>query len=310
VRILFWGTPDFAVPSLRALQEEGHVVVAVVTQPDRPAGRGRPSRPSAAKREAEQEGVPVLQPERPRGEEFLAKIRALEPELSVVAAYGHILRREVLDLPARGSLNVHASLLPELRGAAPVNWAIIRGHSHSGVTIMRMVEELDAGPILYRVATPLADDISAGELYEMLAEMGAIALVEALAQLEAGAIEETPQEHERATFAPKLDREVARLDWSLPATDLDRWVRGCDPWPAAWTTLDGGAVQMFRTGVEEIGTADRPGTVVAADPKSGLRVATGRGVLRVGDVKPASRSRMPATAWIAGRGVSEGDRFA
>lgn len=310
MRILFWGTPDFAVPSLRALQEEGHVVVAAVTQPDRPAGRGRAPRPSAVKREAEQEGIPVLQPERPRGEAFLEEIRALRPELSVVAAYGHILRREVLDLPARGSLNVHASLLPELRGAAPVNWAIIRGHTHTGVTIMRMVEELDAGPVLHRVATPLPGDISAGELYEMLSEMGAIALVEALAQLEAGAIDETPQDHGKATFAPKLDREMARLDWTLPATDLDRWVRGCDPWPGAWTTLGGGPVQMFRPGVEEIGAPGPPGTVIAADPKAGLRVATGRGVLRVGEVKPASRGRMPAAAWIAGRGVAEGDRFA
>lgn len=310
MRILFWGTPEFAVPSLRALQEEGHVVVAVVTQPDRPAGRGRAPRPGAVKREAEEEGIPVLQPERPRGDAFLSEIRALEPELSVVAAYGHILRREVLDVPTRGSLNVHASLLPELRGAAPVNWAIIRGHTHSGVTIMRMVEELDAGPILYRVGTPLPDDISAGELYEMLAEMGAVALVEALAQLEADAIEETPQEHEKATFAPKLDRAMARLDWALPAADLDRWTRGCDPWPAAWTTLNGGTVQMFRTGVEELGASGPPGTVVGADPKGGLRVATGRGVLRVGEVKPESRGRMPATAWIAGRGVAEGDRFA
>jgi methionyl-tRNA formyltransferase len=309
VRILFWGTPEFAVPSLRALQEEGHAVAAVVTQPDRPAGRGRVPRPSAVKQEAERQSIPVLQPERPRGDAFLAELRALEPELSVVAAYGHILPREVLDLPARGSLNVHPSLLPELRGAAPVNWAIIRGLTHTGVTIMRLVEELDAGPILYRVATPLPTDISAGELHEMLAEMGAIALVEALAQLEAGAIEEVPQSHERATFAPKLDREAARLDWSLPAAELDRWVRGCDPWPGAWTTLDGDPVQLFRTAAEAAGPDAPAGTVITADPKLGLRVAAGEGVLRVGEVRPASRARMTAAAWVAGRGVSEGDRL-
>ncbi|MEJ2482665.1 MAG: formyltransferase family protein [Gemmatimonadota bacterium] len=168
MRILFWGTPEFAVPSLRALQEEGHAVLAVVTQPDRPAGRGRQLRESPVKREAEREGIPVLQPEKPRGGEFLQEIGALEPDLSVVAAYGHILTDEVLAVARLGSINVHASLLPALRGAAPVNWAIIRGHSHSGVTIMRMVRDLDAGPILYRVATPLSDDISAGELYLML----------------------------------------------------------------------------------------------------------------------------------------------
>ena len=152
---------------------------------------------------------------------------------------------EVLTVPRRGSINVHASLLPELRGAAPINWAIIRGHSHSGVTIMRMVRELDAGPILYRVATPLPEDITAGELYAMLSEMGATALVEALAQMEADAIEEAEQVHDRATYAPKLGRADARIDWALDAVSLDRWIRGCDPWPAAWSELDGLQVQLF-----------------------------------------------------------------
>ncbi len=152
--LLFWGTPDFAVPSLRALQEEGHAVVAVVTQPDRPAGRGRSLRQGPIKVIAHEEGIPVLQPEKPTGPEFLARLRGYEPDVSVVAAYGHILVDEVLELPPRGSINVHASLLPELRGAAPVNWAIIRGHAQSGVTIMRMVRELDAGPVLYRVGSP------------------------------------------------------------------------------------------------------------------------------------------------------------
>ncbi|MEJ2546835.1 MAG: methionyl-tRNA formyltransferase [Gemmatimonadota bacterium] len=296
MRILFWGTPEFAVPSLRALQEEGHAVVAVVTQPDRPAGRGRHLRESPVKREAEKEGIPVLQPDKPRGEAFLHEIAAMEPDLSVVAAYGHILTDEVLALPRLGSVNVHASLLPALRGAAPVNWAIILGHSHSGVTIMRMVRELDAGPILYRVATPLPDDISAGELYLMLSEMGATALIEALAQMEAGVLEESEQEHDRATFAPKLARDDARVDWALEAGELDRWIRGCDPWPAAWSEPGGGPPAA-------------PGTVLRADARAGLEVATGNGRLRIGEVKPAGKGRMPASAWIAGRGVSEGDRF-
>ncbi len=309
MRILFWGTPEFAVPSLRALQEEGHAVLAVVTQPDRPAGRGRPLRASPVKQEADREGIPVLQPELPRGDAFLAQIRELDPELSVVAAYGHILVDEVLAIPARGSINVHASLLPELRGAAPVNWAIIRGHSHSGVTIMRMVRELDAGPILYRVATPLPEDIRAGELYMMLAEMGAAALIEALAQMEADALQEVQQEHQRATFAPKLARDDARIDWSLGVVDLDRWIRGCDPWPAAWTERNGRSVQMFDPRKDEAAPGAPPGTVLHADPKAGLRIAAGDGSLWIGEVKPAGGSRMDATAWIAGRGVSEGDRF-
>lgn len=309
MRILFWGTPDFAVPSLRALQEEGHAVLAVVTQPDRPAGRGQSLRPSPVKQEAEREGIPVLQPELPRGEAFISEIRELEPELSVVAAYGHILVDEVLAVPRHGSINVHASLLPELRGAAPVNWAVIRGHSHSGVTIMRMVRELDAGPILYRVATPLPDDITAGELYAMLSEMGAVALIEALAQMEGGAIEEAEQAHDRATFAPKLGRADARIDWALDAVSLDRWIRGCDPWPAAWSELDGLPVQMFASRTDDSASEQPPGTVLEAHPRRGIRVATGDGTLWVGEVKPAGRARMTTGAWVAGRGAQEGDRF-
>ena len=309
MRILFWGTPDFAVPSLRALQEEGHAVLAVVTQPDRPAGRGQSLRPSPVKQEAEREGIPVLQPERPRGEAFTNEIRELEPDLSVVAAYGHILVDEVLAVPRHGSINVHASLLPELRGAAPVNWAVIRGHSHSGVTIMRMVRELDAGPILYRVATPLPDDITAGELYAMLSEMGAVALIEALAQMEADAIEEAEQAHDRATFAPKLGRADARIDWALDAVSLDRWIRGCDPWPAAWSELNGLPVQMFAPRPDDFAAEQPPGTVLEAHPRRGMRVATGDGTLWVGEVKPAGRARMTTGAWVAGRGAQEGDRF-
>lgn len=309
MRILFWGTPDFGVPSLRALQEEGHAVVAVVTQPDRPAGRGRTVRPSPIKQIAHEEGIPVLQPEKPRGEDFLTTLREYEPELSVVAAYGEILTEEVLELPERGSINVHASLLPELRGAAPVNWAIIRGHQHSGVTIMRMVRELDAGPILYRVAVELDADLTAGELYEMLSEIGATALVEALAQMEAGVLGEEPQVHDEASYAPKMSRETARLDWRLPAIELDRRIRGCDPWPGAWTELNGAPVQVFGSQPQEAEVDAAPGTVVEADARTGLVVAAGAGSVRLREVKPAGRSRMDVEAWIRGRGVEEGQAF-
>jgi methionyl-tRNA formyltransferase len=309
MRILFWGTPDFGVPSLRALQEEGHAVVAVVTQPDRPSGRGREVRGGAIKAVAQEEGIPVLQPEKPRGEEFLARLREFDPELSVVAAYGEILTEEVLSLPSQGSVNVHASLLPELRGAAPVNWAIIRGHEHSGVTIMRMVRELDAGPVLYRVAVELPPDITAGELYEMLSEIGATALVEALAQLEAGVLSEEPQVHEHATYAPKMTREGARLDWRLPASELDRWIRGCDPWPGAWSMLGDRSVQVFGSTLTTSERDAAPGTVLLAHPKEGLVVATGTGCVRLAEVKPAGRPRMTAEAWIHGRGVEEGQSF-
>lgn len=309
MRVLFWGTPDFAVPSLRALQEEGHLVVAVVTQPDRPAGRGRAVRAGPVKREANAEGIPVLQPDDLNAPEFIAALRDLEVELSVVAAYGRILSEEILNLPQRGTINVHASLLPKLRGAGPVNWAIIRGRENTGITIMRIVPELDAGPILYRVETRFQDDITAGELAERLAEVGATALVEALAQMEAGELPEIDQDHDSATYAPKLSRDTARLDWSLDAEQLGRWIRGCDPWPAAWTMLDGSQVQLFGPNPRDEPVEAEPGTVVRADPRRGLAVATGRGVLELAEVRPEGRSRMRATAWISGRGVSAGDRF-
>ena len=319
MKVLFWGTPDFALPTLRALWEEGHEIVGVVTQPDKPAGRGRSLRASPVKREAQSIGARVLQPERPRGEDFLAAIGSLEPDISVVAAYGHILVEEVLNLPPHGSVNVHASLLPELRGAAPVNWAIIGGHPKSGVTVMRMVRELDAGPVLYQIPIDILPGMSAGDLFSITAELGAEALIEALALLEAGALESHEQDDSLATYAPKLGREDARLDWSFPAIELDAWVRGCDPWPAAWSELDGTAVQMFEPTLEESdggGDAETPGSaratpgeIVEADPRSGLLVATGHGALRLGVVKPAGRARMSAAAWVRGRGVVVGQHL-
>ena len=313
MRIVFFGTPDFAVPSLRAIQEEGHLVLAVVTQPDRPAGRGRKTSVGAVKREAAEEGIEVLQPEDPNDPEVLARLREMEPELFVVVAYGRILSQELIDIPTNGTINVHASLLPELRGAGPVNWAIIRGNEKSGVTIMKIVPALDAGPILYRVETRLPPDITAGDLGERLSEVGAAALVEALAQMESGVLAEVDQDESRATYAPKLDRDTARIDWSLDAPSLDRWIRGCDPWPGAWTRLGDDSVQMFSPSVVESSgdSVDAPpGTVVQADPRSGLRVATSAGLIDIAEVKPAGRSRMPSRAWVAGRGVATGDRFA
>lgn len=309
MRILFWGTPDFGLPSLEALRTAGHRIVGVVTNPDRPAGRGRKLAASPVKRWAEAAGVPVLQPERPRGEAFEAEAHALDPELSVVAAYGRILRDEVLALPPLGSINVHASLLPRLRGAAPVNWAIIRGHEEAGVTIMRMVRELDAGPMLARETVPLGPDTTAGELYERLARLGGTALVGVVEALGTGAATETPQDETLATYAPKLDRDTARLDWSLPAVEIGRWIRGCDPWPGAWTRLDDLDVQCFRPGIDGAPADAAPGTLVTADPRAGLRVAAGEGTVRIGEVKPAGGRRMEAAAWLRGRGSLEGARF-
>jgi len=311
VKILFWGTPEFAVSSLRALDDEGYDVIGVVTQPDRPAGRGRRLTPSPVKEVASEMGVPVLTPDRPRGDAFMAQARALGPDLSVVVAYGHILRREVLDLPPAGSINVHASLLPELRGAAPINWAIARGHADTGVTIMRMVEAMDAGPILHSIREPILPGETASELTVRLSELGAEALVEALALLTAGKIVEEEQDHERATFAPKVDRETARIDWTRPARELEWHVRGMDAVPGAWTEQEGRPVKLFRPRhTEVLGGADAlPGEVVRADAEGGLAVGTGEGTLAFDEVQPSGRRRMSAHDWIVGRGIQVGKRF-
>ncbi len=310
MRVLFWGTPDFGLPSLDAMRGAGHAIVGVVTNPDRPAGRGRKLRPSPVKRWAVARDVPVLQPDRPRGAEFVRAVRSLSPDISVVAAYGQLLSQEILDLPELGSINVHASLLPELRGAAPINWAIIRGHARSGVTIMRMVLELDAGPMLAQRATPIGPLTTAGALYRELAELGGPLLAGALRDLGEGGVVEREQDHGRATYAPKLDRDAARIDWSREAGETDRWIRGCDPWPAAWTELGDETVQCFAPEVvPEVGVDASPGAIVEADPTRGLLVATGAGALRIGEVKPAGRRRMSAAAWVRGRAGLQGARF-
>ncbi len=310
MRVLFWGTPEFAVPALRALAEEGHDVVGVVTQPDRPAGRGRQLRGSAVKQVAlEEGGYPVLTPDRPRGEDFLASLRALAPDLSVVVAYGHILPKDVLDLPPRGSINVHASLLPGLRGAAPINWAIARGLEVTGVTVMRMVEGMDAGPILFQAEEPIGPDQTATELTARLSEIGAAALVEALALLQTGGIEEREQDERLATYAPKVDRATARIDWDRGSIEIANHVRGMDEVPGAWTLLAGQPLKLFRPEPEPGARPADPGVVVAAEAAAGLRVATGDGEVAFAEVQPPGRRRMPVRDWIAGRQVSVGDRF-
>lgn len=310
MRVLFWGTPDFAVPSLRALDEEGYDVVGVVTQPDRPAGRGRHLTPSAVRRVADAQGLPVLTPEKPQGEDFLAEIRDLAPDISVVVAYGHILRRDVLDVPRIGSFNLHASLLPELRGAAPINWAIVRGYRRTGVTVMRMTEGMDEGPIVLQEEEPIGPSETASELTARLSEMGAVALVEAAALISVGAHEEREQDHDRATYAPKVDRSTARVDWVRDARTVADHIRGMDEVPGAWSTLDGEPVKLFRPeALRDRTDPAAPGTVLLADPAEGLVVAAGEGAVRLDEVQPPGKRRMGARDWIRGRGVQEGRRF-
>ena len=311
MRVLFWGTSPFAVPSLRALVGEGFEVVGVVTQPDRPVGRS----PSAAaappvKEAALAEGcAPILQPEKPRGPDFVAAIRALEPDLSVVAAYGHILPKEVIDLPPSGTVNVHASLLPKLRGAAPIQAAIRDGFVETGVTIMRMVPALDAGPIILQARTPIAEDETYGELHLRLSELGALALVEALTLLELGRAEEQPQDDALATYAPKIGRDSTRIRWGDECSAVARHIRAFDPEPGALTTLRGADVKLFGAAATDDARASAaPGEVLSVDA-AGMVVATGDGTVCVTDAQPAGKRRMLAADWARGRGVKVGDVF-
>jgi methionyl-tRNA formyltransferase len=306
MRIVFFGTPEFAVASLRALLRERFPVAGVVTQPDKPQGRSRSTLVAPPVKEvAQAAGLPVLQPVRPVGDLFLASLRRLEADLAVVVAYGHILRREVLTLPARGMYNVHASLLPRYRGAAPIQHAILAGEAETGVSIMQMDEGLDSGPVLHRATTPIGRDETAGALAARLAELGATALIETLSLISAGLARPQPQDSGLATYAPKIDREAARLDWTHRAEGLARQVRAFDPSPGAWATLDATAIKLF--GAAAAAGEGAPGTVLSADQQ--LVIACGDGALALREVQPAGRNRMPAEAWVRGRGVSVGQRL-
>ncbi|HCK90193.1 MAG TPA: methionyl-tRNA formyltransferase [Gemmatimonadetes bacterium] len=309
MKILFWGTPDFAVPSLRALANDGVEIVGVVTQPDRPAGRGRRVKMSPVKEEALALGHEVLAPIRPQGQEFIEQITELRPDLSVVVAYGHILKPEILDLPSLGSVNVHASLLPQLRGAAPVNWAIIRGHEQTGVTVMRMVEAMDAGPIIHQLSEPISDEDSASELMSRLSELGSLALREALGSIKRGDTEEREQSEDAVSYAPKVDRKSARIDWTLSANEVALFIRGMDATPGAWSELAGMPIKFFRPSLVPESEFSQPGAVVRADPEQGLVISTSSGGVSVSEVQPAGRQRMSTLDWINGRGVKLGQHF-
>ena len=309
MRVLFWGTPEFATPPLRALLGEGCDVVAVVTQPDKPQGRHRSSTvPPAVKQVALEEELQVLQPLRPRGEEFLSAIREFAPDLSVVVAYGHILPKEVIDLPHLGTLNIHASLLPRWRGAAPIQAAILAGDTESGVSIMRMVPALDAGPVVLQARTPILDDETGGELSVRLSELGALAIVEALTLVSLGDAAGQPQAEEDATYAGKVSREQARIDWTKPAVEVSRVIRAFDPAPGAYSALRGTEVKLFGVRVAQDAQGD-PGVVLEID-EMGMLIGCGVGGVRVAYAHPAGRRRLASLDWAQGRGVAQGDLFA
>jgi methionyl-tRNA formyltransferase len=306
MRIVFFGTPEFAVPSFRALLRERYPVVGVVTQPDRPQGRSRSTLvASPVKAEAERAGIPVLQPDRPLGDVFLAGLRHLEADLGIVVAYGHILRPSVLSLPRLGMINVHASLLPRWRGAAPIQHAILAGDPETGVSIMQMEAGLDSGPVLHRIATPIGAEETAGALAARLAELGATALVDSLSLLAAGFVKPAPQDAAAATIAPKIDRESARLDWRRDAAALARQVRAYDPAPGAWAMHDATPLKLFGAVPSDV--RGEPGCVLSAGES--LVVGCGDGSLAVREVQPAGKTRLTVRDWVRGRGIAIGTRL-
>jgi methionyl-tRNA formyltransferase len=306
VRVLFWGTPEFAAAPLRALIGEGFDVVGIVTQSDKPQGRSREVIPSVVKQIAEEEEIPIFQPKNARDPELLEKLKSLKPDIGIVVAYGHVLPQNIIDLPAKGTLNIHASLLPLLRGAAPIQAAIKQGLTETGVTIMRVVAALDAGPILLQAETPVLADETYGELQDRLSELGALSLIEALTLISIGAGKEKPQDDARATYAAKITRESSRIDWSASALEISRLIRASDPKPGAYTQTPKGDVKMFGPKVMD-GIQGKPGEVLKT--RGELIIACGIDALRVAEVQPSGKSRMPAEQWTRGRGTVVGDRY-
>ena len=308
LRTVFMGTPRFAVPSLAALAESVDVTL-ILCNPDRPTGRGRSMASPPVKEEAVRRGIPVFQPEKARHPEAVARITAEAPDLIVVVAYGHILPKSILDIPRLGCINVHASLLPKYRGAAPINWAVARGESVTGITIMRMDEGMDTGPMLHVREMPIGEEDTAETMFSKLSILGAEAMRKALRKLREGTLEETPQDAALATYAPKLTKEHGRIDWSRSSGEVCNLVRGMTPWPSAIAVHAGRTLKILSSAVAvESGAAGEAGEVVALG-RDGIAVACGEGVLRLQVVQPEGGKAMDAWAYAHGRRVATGERL-
>jgi methionyl-tRNA formyltransferase len=308
LRVVFFGSPDFAVPTLDALIRSNHRVVGVVSQPDRPRGRGQKVTPTPVSRRAVDASIPLLRPPRMKDAAFVAALRELQADLGVVAAYGRILTAELLAVPRLGMVNVHASLLPRYRGAAPVHRAIVNGEPETGVTIMRVVLELDAGPIIAAARRPIGPDETSEDVEHDLARLGASLLVTAVDALATGSATETAQNEAEATYAPRLTKGDGVMDWTQPAARLHNLVRGLHPWPHAHTTLHGARVIVLRSMPLPGSAPGPPGTIVGAAGDD-LRVATGDGTLRLLQVQPEGRRPMDVRDFLAGHRLAPADRF-
>lgn len=315
MRIVFMGTPDFAVPSLKALLAAGHDIAAVVTQPDRPKGRGQKLTPPPVKVAATDAGVEVLQPEKIKTADFGQQLKQLKPELIVVVAFGQLLSRDILEIPRHGCINVHASLLPGYRGAAPIHWAVINGEKETGVTIMQMDEGLDSGDMLLSAGIPVSPEDTTGTLHDKLAELGAQLLVETVARITSGRLPRTPQQHDKATYAPLLDKEIEKIDWNRSSVEIFNLVRGLNPWPGAYTLL---ADRVLKVWSVRACTVDRvpgpipeladfkPGEVLGQIPEVGFAVSTGNGCIAVTEVQIQGSKRMGAQEFLRGHSIEKG----
>ena len=303
MKLVFMGTPDFAVPSLRALVEAGHEIAGVFTQPDKPKNRGMKLQPTPVKEYALTADLPVYQPASLREGEALTVLKKLAPELIVVAAYGKILPEEILTLPPLSCINVHSSLLPKYRGAAPINWAILNGEDETGVTIMYMAKGLDTGDIIFQEKTPIDINEDAQSLHDRLADIGAKLLVRTLPELAAGTAGRTAQDDSLSCYASMLSREQSPMDWTRTARQLHDQVRGLAPWPSATAEIDGVRCKIWKTTLTGERTGKAPGSVIQADKKA-LKIACGDGqALRIDELQPDGKKRMAATAFLLGHPI-------
>lgn len=305
MRIVFMGTPDFAVPSLQALIGAGHDVCAVYTQPDKPQGRKQILTAPPVKTLALEHDIPVFQPNTLKNEDEQARLRELAPEVIIVVAYGKLLPKAVLDIPPHGCINVHGSLLPRWRGAAPIQWAVIAGDEMAGVTTMQMAEGLDTGDMLLTYETKVGEEETAGELFDRLAQSGAELLTQTLVKLDE--ITPRPQDDAQSCYAHMLDKQMAVIDWSKSAHEIDCLIRGLNPWPIALTTLSGERLKVFAA--EKANGRGEPGTVLEADPKKGLTVACGEGALRLTEIQLVGGKRMKATDFLRGHAIEVGTKL-
>ncbi|MDP2681405.1 MAG: methionyl-tRNA formyltransferase [Deltaproteobacteria bacterium] len=301
------GTPEFAVPSLRALIEVGENVVAIVTQPDKPRGRGKKLTPPPVREAALKHNIPVFQPEKIKDEPFITAISNFSPDVIAVVAYGKILPKAILDIPPKGCINVHASILPKYRGAAPINWAIINGEKETGITTMLLDEGMDTGDMLLTEKVEIRDDDTTSSLHDRLKYIGADLLIKTIKDIKSETIRPIPQDDSQATYAPMLKKEDGRIDWTMKAEEIKNLIRGLNPWPGAYTRWDGKQIKIFKAEVEA-GVKEEPGTVINISTE-GIFAATGKGILLIKELQPENKNRMTASEFIKGYRIVKGQIF-